>query len=277
MWKKALDIIKSKLDERTYKVWFSPVECEKYDQQRNELLLRAPSKYVCEYIEYVQWEIFSGTLREVFGPKVQLQWHIAQEPTCAQVIDHLSKQGFTPGTTRRLQLSFPDAPAKLRQWMHHFLGDNCKWLPAYDEVAAWLSDNKGRGLLCIGAPGLGKTRLCCDVLPCIFGKAVRTISAHDLRANLDSLLKERCIIIDDLGQEPEKSYGAIDNSFLKLCDAAERQGILLIISTRLSTTPVPDEYRATYPLSIQERYGPAVLDRLRGMMKSVIFEGSSMR
>jgi histidinol-phosphate/aromatic aminotransferase/cobyric acid decarboxylase-like protein len=48
--------------------------------------------------------------------------------------------------------------------------------------------------------------------------------------------------------------------FYELCDAAESRGILLIISTNLSTNSVKNPL---YPHSIQERYGMDVISRLR--------------
>ena len=36
------------------------------------------------------------------------------------------------------------------------LGDYT-WLPEYDQIIDWMSDNKGKGLILIGKKGLGKT------------------------------------------------------------------------------------------------------------------------
>ena len=82
------------------------------------------------------------------------------------------------------------------------------------------------------------------------------------------------MIIDDLGKEPRRQYGNVDNSFFELCNNAERTGHLLIITTKLSTTPSD---RALYPESIQERYGAEVLDRLKSITRMVRLEGESLR
>ena len=39
-------------------------------------------------------------------------------------------------------------------------GDNAVWLPEYQQIVDWLSDNKGDGLLVIGDSGLGKSVIC---------------------------------------------------------------------------------------------------------------------
>ena len=97
-----------------------------------------------------------------------------------------------------------------------------------------------------------------------------------MNSRIDDLLKEKCIIVDDLGKEPveTRTYGNRRTPFFELCNAAEQQGKLLIINTNLSTTPTRD---TRYPTSIKERYGEAVLSRLRATVHVVIFEGKDMR
>ena len=87
------------------------------------------------------------------------------------------------------------------------------------------------------------------------------------------------MIIDDLGKEPRKHYGDIDNSFFELCNNAERTGQLLIITTNLSTTPLsPGHPNAhLYPDSILTRYGQDVISRLRAITTVVEFLGGDMR
>jgi DNA replication protein DnaC len=162
----------------------------------------------------------------------------------------------------------------MEKGLQHYLGGRAKWLPCYDQVAQWLNDNKGRGLLCIGTSGLGKTLICERILPVILGSKIKTVTADALHEHIDDLLKERAVIIDDLGKEPAKRYGQPDTSFYKLCDAAERNGILLIITTNLSTRQVNNPL---YPSSIEERYGADVISRLRATTRVVMFEGQDLR
>lgn len=173
------------------------------------------------------------------------------------------------------RFSVPNARERMEKGLQHYLGDRAQWLPCYDEVANWLADNKGRGLLCIGTSGLGKTLVCEKILPVILGRKIKTVGADGLYDQIGELLKERAVIIDDLGKEPSKRYGQPDTSFFKLCDAAERNGILLIITTNLSTTHVTNN--PLYRSSIQERYGMDVISRLRATVKTVEFKGSDLR
>ena len=138
----------------------------------------------------------------------------------------------------------------------------------------WLSNHKGRGLLCLGTSGLGKSVICRDILPVIFGRDICTVKADELYNQIEDLVSKRCIIIDGLGTEDKKRFGQPDRSFYKLCDTAERNGILLIITTNLSTTPVSDP---RYPESILQRYGKDVTSRLSSLVRAVEFEGKDMR
>ncbi len=173
-----------------------------------------------------------------------------------------------------------DPYERVKSGIRYFVGENAVWLPAYDEVVAWLSDNKGRGLLCVGSCGLGKSVVCAGVLPILLrdyiGLQVKIVTATGMNQRIDELLKfcgqNQVIVIDDLGKEPVKVYGR--SPFYELCDAAERTGTLLIISTNLSTTPVNDP---RYPDSIRVRYGAAVISRLRSITKVVVVEGQDMR
>ena len=158
--------------------------------------------------------------------------------------------------------------------LRYFIGNGYKWLPAYDQVADWLADNKGRGLLCVGTTGLGKSLICRDVFSVVFYSKAVFLTAKQMNDRIDALLKPeaRIIVIDDLGKEPVSVYGR--RPFFELCDAAERDGKLLIITTNLSTTPVTDP---RYPASIQQRYGDAVISRLKAITKMVKFEGEDLR
>jgi hypothetical protein len=127
------------------------------------------------------------------------------------------------------------------------------------------------------ADDVQEARKLTKILPVILGRKIKTVSASDMNTQIEDLLKERAIIIDDLGKEPAKLYGQPDTSFYKLCNAAEQRGILLIITTNLATTPVSEANRSMFPLSIQERYGNDVLSRLRATTTVVGFSGDDMR
>lgn len=270
LWERCLQLIRQKVEERVYDVWFATVECESYDAQQNTVVLSVPSTYVYEYLEQYQVPLLSWALSACFAPGVRLNYRIRREPVRQQPAVEI------PSVPQCPRFTIPDARERIEKGLQHFLGDDARWLPAYDRVAEWLSDNKGRGLLCVGSSGLGKTLVCEHILPVILGRQIRTVTAREMNSQIDELLRERCVIIDDLGKEAVevKNYGNVRRPFFELCDAAERNGILLIITTNLSTTTVND---ARYPASIEARYGKEVLSRLRATTRVVIFEGEDMR
>lgn len=276
-WQQCLQLIREKInDPWVYNTWFSAINIERYDEQQKTILLQVPSQYVYEFLEHYYLRLLTWAIGETFQQGIRLQYRIVERkaPGYIEVEDYLLQRGLDTGQ-QRLQISIPDARERLRDGLLRHVGENYKWLPAYDRVAEWLNDNRGRGLLCIGTGGLGKTVICRKLLPVIIGiHNAAFVSALDMHKHIDTLLKERVVIIDDLGKEPARVYGEENRAFLRLCDAAEQNGNLLIINTRLSTTPVAD---TRYPTSIQERYGTDVLDRLRATTRAVLFEGENLR
>ena len=195
----------------------------------------------------------------------------------AGLLDH----GFDP-YPQRLHIQIPQAREQLAAGLRYYLGAEAKWLPCYDEVAAWLSDNKGRGLLCVGDNGLGKTLICQNIIPVLLQqnmrRIVKTYSALDMNLKLDELLRLKLLGIDDIGTEPLESisYGVRRIAFSELVDQSEKQGTLLILSTNLRTNHGTDRSGNTIP-SIEDRYGLRTYDRLKAVVKSVTFKGKSMR
>ena len=196
-------------------------------------------------------------------------------------VEALRDCGFDP-YPKCLRLQVAEAKEMLAAGLRYYLGDSAKWLPCYDEVAAWLSDNKGRGLLCLGPCGLGKTLIVQNILPVIihrhYQRIVSTYSAQEMNDRIDDIIKYKLLVIDDIGTEPavKIDYGERSTPFLKLCDAAEKRGILLIMTANLRTTHGTDRHGNVIP-SIEDRYGDLVLSRLRSIVKIVEFKGKDMR
>lgn len=272
-WQQCLQLIRQQMkDEWVFPTWFQPITCESYDPKQHILMLQVPSTYVYEFVEHYYVRLLQWAVVQVFDTDTRIQYRIRQNADGAPVDFRLD------ASRERPHFQIADARQRLHDELTRCLGSKAHWLKAYDEVAEWLSDNRGRGLLCVGTSGLGKTLLCNDVLPAIFQQqGIIRCTAADMPRRIDELLRARCVIIDNLGKESPKYYGQPDLSFFRLCDAAERDGLLLIITTNLSTTPVADIHRHVYPLSIQERYGPEVLSRLCSTTKLVIFEGQDLR
>lgn len=143
-------------------------------------------------------------------------------------------------------------------------------LPEYAKVAEWLEDNQGRGLFLYGNCGRGKTLLARYVIPAImlryYGKVVGVYDMNEVNTKIDEVIKRRFISIDDVGTESESVvFGERRMAFSEIMDAAEKRGILLIISTNLNHD------------DIKKRYGDRVFDRIVATTKRVAFQGQSLR
>ena len=180
-----------------------------------------------------------------------------------------------------LHIKIPDARQRLAEGLNYYLakqGRKMQWLPAYDEIANWLSDNEGRGLLCIGSCGLGKTLICSHVLPVIiyqcYDKIVTVMSALELNNRLDEAKHDRMLSVDDIGTEPESvKFGERHIAFSEVVDEAEKRGTLLIVTSNM---PPETPEGSKYP-SIMSYYGVRTLDRLQAITKMVVFKGKSFR
>ena len=265
LWNDCLAKMRQYVKPHIFDTWFRPIVCESYDPNASTVLLRVPSKYIIDYIEEYHLRMLSWALNEVFKPGVRLQYHIMQNA------DGLPVDFTIDAAACRTYLKVTDAEQRMREELGKCIKGEVKWLPAYDRIARWLTDNKGRGLLCVGTNRVGKSIICQRVLPAILQqRGIVQCQATDMAPRIDELTRARCVIIDDLGKEDEWYFKNRNNSFYKLCAAAERTGTLLIITTNLSTTPVSDP---RYPDSIENRYGPEVLSRLRSLVLPVLFEG----
>lgn len=289
-WNRCLSLVKENLNnERAYRVWFVPIRFIKYDPDKNEILLGVPSEYVCECIEQFYLRLFGSALRQSFGAGINLFWSIEgndkgkkEEAQPADIQQSVDGNG-----RKKMYIHIPDARQRLEAELRKHLGDEMRWLPAYDDIARWLADNKGRGLLCVGTPGLGKSLICRTVLPAIIGGKWSVCSAVEMTANegkvshVDTLMKECRVVVDGLGTETVKTnyYGQLRRPFFDLCDAAEQNGNLLLVTTNLSTTPIPksNPQSVLYPDSILNRYGNDVISRLRATTMVVEFTGEDMR
>lgn len=170
----------------------------------------------------------------------------------------------------RVTLRVQGARQMLQDGLNMFVGKQAVWLPEYDTITAWLTDNDGRGLLCMGNVGRGKTVLCGNVLPCIIhywtNKIVKGYTARELATQLDDALRRKLLFIDDIGTEHETViFGNRIDAVPTIVDEAERRGNLLLLTTNLTY----DELKA--------KYGERTTDRLCNICKAVVFQGGSLR
>jgi len=190
------------------------------------------------------------------------------EDVCRQMRVH-----GMPLPAGRVRINIPDARCALEEGFHYFLslqGQKFAWQPEYDEVAAWLDDNSGRGLFLYGDCGRGKSFLARYVLPAVIlrhtQKVVSVYDVQDMNRNIDEVLSHHLISLDDIGtEEVSIQYGNRRLAFAEVMDAAEKQGKLVIISTNLRGD------------DITRRYGERVFERVIAMTKRIEFKGRSLR
>ena len=191
----------------------------------------------------------------------------------ASTYDSMKKAGMKV-PEERVTVRIPESRTILENCFRYFLSRfqkaEFKWIPEYENVAAWLENSEGRGLLLTGNCGLGKSMLARYVVPAILMKycklIVRAYDVQEMNANLDLVLSGHILSIDEVGMEDVSvSYGNRRSAFAEVMDAVEKYGKLIIISTNLSR----DE--------LSRRYGERVYERLVATTRRIEFKGKSMR
>lgn len=186
-----------------------------------------------------------------------------------QTVERLRDTGFSP-VPNTVNISIPDAKNVLWAGIKYFTGENAQWLPEYQEVVSWMINNEGRGLICFGNCGRGKTLICGKILPLVLNhycrKVVSCYDSQQMNAELDSVKQKHIIYVDDIGTENLSfKYGEKRLAFAELTDEAEKKGKLLILTTNLSIE------------ELEKKYGERTVDRLRAITKTVLFAGESLR
>lgn len=174
---------------------------------------------------------------------------------------------------KRIAFGVPDARNVLFNAMTYFVGLEgraLEWLPEYEQVAAWLAGNGGRGLFLYGNCGRGKSVLCRYAIPAILlkyaGKVVTVYDVQEMNRDVDAVLSKAVISVDDVGtEEVSIRYGEKRLAFAEVMDAAEKYGKLVIVSTNLALD------------DLRQRYGDRVVDRIKATMVRVPFNGKSLR
>lgn len=173
----------------------------------------------------------------------------------------------------KVDISIPHARIIFEEAMQHFLqmeGRKMIWLPEYEEVISWLTNNYGKGLFLYGNCGRGKSLLCRYVLPAILlqhcRKVVSVFDIQDMNKDIDHVLSRHLITLDDIGtEEVSVKYGERRTLFAEVMDAAEKCNKLIIISTNLSAA------------QLGQRYGDRVVERIKSTTRRIAFNGRSLR
>ena len=184
------------------------------------------------------------------------------------VIEKLKLSDFGYRLPNRVYINIGNARERLGNALRYFCGQDAKWLPEYEEVSEWLTDNKGKGLLLIGDCGRGKTLITTMILPILLQRLNRVVNiydAPDLNTKTRDIFGKHIIVIDDLGTESTMEYGEKKAVFANLIDQAEKRGKLLIVTTNLSS----DE--------LSGKYGVKTVDRFFSCCRIIKFSGESLR
>lgn len=187
-----------------------------------------------------------------------------------EILERLKDTGFQ--LPNRVSIQVPNARQRLYNALRYMLaqqGEKPQWLPEYELVADWLSDNKGKGLLLAGNCGRGKTLIATRVLPLFFAERnlfYAIYNSYDIKNRQRDVFNSHILCIDDLGVECESvSYGERRDLFIELIDSVEKKGKLLVCTTNLQQE------------HIEQRYGTRTIDRFFSCCTIVNFNGKSLR
>lgn len=190
-----------------------------------------------------------------------------------EILNQLKTEG-NPTPSPRFRFSIPNAREELEKAMAAVLsrmGEKLVWLPEYDKVAEWLTNNHGKGLLLYGNCGRGKSLLARYAIPMLFrGFCQRIVSVVDCgsqQVNIDEILRRKLISLDDIGVEVGRvDYGTRRNIVIEAINKAQdNPDTMLIMSSNLSGD------------AIRERYGARIFDRVKYLCHRISFNGQSLR
>ena len=152
------------------------------------------------------------------------------------------------------------------------MGHEYEYFDEYKQIFEWLKDNQGKGLLLIGANGVGKSVLSMQVIPFLFNRFHKRIISRYAAIEMTDIdtykkiMKNLLIVIDDIGTESKcEEFNYKRELFSDIIDSVEREGKIFIGSTNLPTD------------QIRKRYGKRALDRLQGTTKLIVIDHPSMR
>lgn len=116
LWNKCLDILRDNLDAEQFDAWFDPIVAVSFEG--NNLTLRLPSQYYVQQIEDNFINLFSATLRRVYGNDVKLFYTfniINDTPSSSVTIAHdNSSVNINSAVNRQVQqVANPFAPVEL--------------------------------------------------------------------------------------------------------------------------------------------------------------------
>ena len=189
-----------------------------------------------------------------------------------EIFDQMKVHGLKVPVNKTI-IRIPNSKTILENALKYFLsleGKEMKWLPQYDQIAEWLEDNKGRGLLLYGSCGLGKTFLTRYVITAIIlkycNKVVTSFDMIDVNKDPEKVLSKHIIALDDIGtEEVSIKFGEKRSIIPEVLDATEKYGKLLLMTSNLGGE------------DLIKKYGNRTFDRILATTKRIEFNGKSFR
>ena len=178
IWNNCLSVIKTQVNEQSFKTWFTPIVPKKFES--NTLTIQVPSQFFYEWLE----ENYIGLLRQVIyqeiGPEGRLEYSIIVDqgnkqkgPVTINLPAHSAPVASQPSNV--LTEQEPHNPFKLKHFkdLHHiaylnpnytfenFIEGDCNQLArsAAQAVAKKPGSNAFNPLMLYGKVGLGKTHI----------------------------------------------------------------------------------------------------------------------
>ena len=116
LWNKCLEILRDNLEPEQFNAWFEPIVVVSFVD--NKLTLRLPSQFFVQQIEQNFFNLFSATVRRVFGSDVQLfyTYNIIKDTPSSSVTlahDNASVKLNNAVNKQSQQLANPFAPVEL--------------------------------------------------------------------------------------------------------------------------------------------------------------------
>jgi chromosomal replication initiator protein len=99
VWDKCLQIIKSNVNEQSYKTWFEPIKPVKLEN--NALTIQVPNKFFYEWLEEHYVRILKRSIRQELGEKARLEYQIR--------VDH--SEGFGGAVTNGVRGNGANSPS----------------------------------------------------------------------------------------------------------------------------------------------------------------------
>ena len=73
-WDECLEIIKDNVDDRAFKIWFTPLKALKLEG--NLLTIQSPSPFLYEWVEDHYYDLLRNTIARVLGEKIRVQYEV---------------------------------------------------------------------------------------------------------------------------------------------------------------------------------------------------------